>query len=41
MKVSRWERGAHVPSNDNLVALAAIFSVDVSWFYETSEARAA
>lgn len=40
MKVSRWERGEHLPSNESLVALAHVFGVDTSWFYESEEAAA-
>jgi transcriptional regulator with XRE-family HTH domain len=35
MKVSRWERGEHLPSGESLVALADALSVSPSWFYET------
>lgn len=38
MRVSRWERGAHLPAPENLVALSAIFHVDPSWFYEKEAA---
>jgi transcriptional regulator with XRE-family HTH domain len=40
MKVSRWERGEHLPSPESLVALAAIYGVDPSWFYESLEQAA-
>jgi transcriptional regulator with XRE-family HTH domain len=40
MKVSRWERGEHLPSSESLVALAVLLGVDVSWFYESEEKAA-
>ena len=40
MKVSRWERGEHLPSGESLVALAEILRVSVSWFYETEDVAA-
>lgn len=41
MKVSRWERGEHLPSNESLAALAAVLGRDPSWFYELEEGCAA
>jgi transcriptional regulator with XRE-family HTH domain len=44
MTVSRWERGEHRPSDERLIACAAILGRPVSWFYtdhtaaETTEA---
>ncbi len=42
MLISKWERGAHRPSDTNLVALAELIGVDVAWFYteHTKEAAA-
>lgn len=40
MKVSRWERGEHLPSGGSLVALAAVLDVSPSWFYESEEIAA-
>jgi len=33
MTISRWERGAHRPSDQSLVALAELLKRPVSWFY--------
>lgn len=33
MSVSRWERGEHRPSLENLVALADVLGHKVAWFY--------
>lgn len=33
MTVSRWERGEHVPSIDNLVVLADVLGRDIAWFH--------
>lgn len=40
MKVSRWERGEHLPSGESLVALADVLGVDVAWFYGREEQAA-
>lgn len=37
MAVSRWERGEHRPSDENLVALTAVLRRDVAWFYTDHE----
>lgn len=31
--VSRWERGAHSPSEANLAAMAGALGRDIGWFY--------
>jgi transcriptional regulator with XRE-family HTH domain len=33
MTVSRWERGVHLPSLENQIALGQALDRDVSWFY--------
>lgn len=33
LQVSRWERGAHRPKDDTLIALAEILSREFSWFF--------
>lgn len=37
MNVSRWERGAVMPTLDNLSRLADLLGRDVSWFYVDHE----
>lgn len=41
MKVSRWERGEHLPSNESMAALASVLGRDPAWFYEPNESKAA
>jgi transcriptional regulator with XRE-family HTH domain len=41
MTVSRWERGEHKPSDENLVALAEILGVSVASFFSDPEREAA
>lgn len=31
--VSRWERGAHRPSDENLVLLSRALDREIAWFY--------
>lgn len=33
MAVSRWERGVHLPSRENLVTAAEVLGRDPAWFY--------
>lgn len=33
-QVAKWRRGDHMPSERHLLALAAFFKRDMSWFYE-------
>ena len=33
MVVSKWERGRHRPSDENMVRLAALYEVPVAWLY--------
>jgi transcriptional regulator with XRE-family HTH domain len=40
MKVSRWERGEHLPSSESLVALATVLGREPAWFYEIEEVAA-
>lgn len=40
MTVSRWERGTHRPSDQNLVVLAEVLRQPVAWFYGESEQAA-
>lgn len=40
MLVSKWERAAHRPNDENLFALAHVLGVDVSWFYVEREPAA-
>lgn len=37
MKVSRWERGVHLPEGDSLVALAVVLGREPAWFYMQGE----
>lgn len=41
MTVSRWERGEHKPSDENLVALAEILGITVADFFTEPEREAA
>lgn len=41
MTVSRWERGEHRPSLENITALANALGVDAAWFYTDHEREAA
>lgn len=41
MTVSRWERGEHVPSIDNLVVLADVLAVTVAWLHTDHDEAAA
>ena len=42
MRVSDWERGVHVPSTQNLLALATATGRSLAWFYtDHSSERAA
>lgn len=40
MKISRWERGEHLPSNESMAALAAVLGRDPGWFYESERVAA-
>lgn len=40
MTVSRWERGEHKPSDENLIALAEILGVSVASFFNDEELAA-
>lgn len=40
MKVSRWERGEHLPSKESLAALASVLGREPSWFYEAEREAA-
>jgi transcriptional regulator with XRE-family HTH domain len=37
MTVSRWERGEHKPSDENIVLLARVLSRDPGWFFVDRE----
>lgn len=41
MLVSKWERGAHRPSEANLTAIAVKLGYDIAWFYTDHSARRA
>lgn len=41
MRVSDWERGVHVPSTQNLVALATATGRSLAWFYTDHDAELA
>lgn len=41
MAVSRWERGMHRPTDDNLFALADVLDQDPGWFYAEHHRAAA
>ena len=41
MLVSKWERGWHRPSDENLIALAGLFKCDVGWLYTNHDSVAA
>lgn len=40
MTVSRWERGEHKPSDENIVRLAQVLDRDPSWFFSDHEEAA-
>jgi transcriptional regulator with XRE-family HTH domain len=40
MKISRWERGEHLPSGESLAALAVVLGRTPSWFYESESVAA-
>lgn len=41
MVVSKWERGWHRPSNENMERLAAALGQTVAWFYTDHQKAAA
>lgn len=41
MMVSKWERGWHRPSDENLIALSRELKRDLAWFYTEHEEQTA
>jgi transcriptional regulator with XRE-family HTH domain len=41
MAISKWERGLHTPSDNNLFALGERLSRDIGWFYTEHTRKAA
>lgn len=33
MQISKWERGIHRPSDENLAALTQVFGCSMAWLY--------
>lgn len=40
MVVSKWERGRHRPSQENMIRLSSLLSQPVAWFYTEHKAAA-
>jgi transcriptional regulator with XRE-family HTH domain len=40
MVVSKWERGKHSPSRENMIRLADLFDVTLAWLYTEHKAAA-